>query len=158
MPRWSPWRAARDTPNLSIRLDRLPVETGGAAIATAGDQVFVFLDRRLTRAERKAALAHELVHLERGTTGKCRFVHGPLSAGVFREENRVDRIVALRLVPLDELAVFVDRLGDLGHGVGPIEAAEEFDVPARVAAVALGDLATVRARQATSGQVRRRAS
>lgn len=145
--RWSPWRALKHMPNVTMALAELPNETGGAVLAKKGSAVVILLDRRLTQAERKAALAHELLHLERGSTSHCRNIRGALSVEVVREENRIQREVALRLVPLDVLGPAVDRLADLGHGVTALEVAEEFDVPPVVASQALSELATVRARR-----------
>lgn len=134
-------------PNVRLGFERLPNECGGAAIYFGPRTTVILLDPRLTQAERKAALAHELLHLERGSISHCRNVRGALSVEVVREENRIQREVALRLVPLDELGRVVDRLAGLGHGVMPADVADEFDVPPVVASQALQELATVRARR-----------
>lgn len=134
-------------PNVRLGFERLPNECGGAAIYFGPRNTVILLDPRLTQAERKAALAHELLHLERGSISHCRNVRGALSVEVVREENRIQREVALRLVPLDELGPVVDRLAGLGHGVMPADVADEFEVPPVVAAQALSELATVRARR-----------
>ncbi len=116
-------------------------------LARKGPVTVIVLDRRLTQAERKAALAHELLHLERGSASHCRSIRGALSVEVVREENRIHREVALRLVPLDELGTMVDRVTGLGHGVTAVEVAEEFEVPQVVASQALRELEIVRARR-----------
>jgi len=134
-------------PNVRLGFERLPNECGGAAIYYGARNTVILLDTRLTQAERKAALAHELLHLERGSVSKCRNIRGALSVEVVREENRIQREVARRLVPLDELGPVVDRIAGLGHGVTALEVAEEFDVPPVVASQALTELATVRARR-----------
>lgn len=145
--RWSPWRALKHMPNVTMALAELPNETGGAVLAIRGKSAVIVLDKRLTQAERKAALAHELLHLERGSTSRCRNIRGALSVEVVREENRIQREVALRLVPLAELGPVVDRIAGLGHGVTALEVAEEFDVPPVVASQAMTELAKVRARR-----------
>lgn len=145
--RWSPWRALKHMPDVTVTLAELPNETGGAVLARRGRATVIVLDRRLTQAERKVALAHELLHLERGTVSHCRNIRGALSVEVVREENRIHREVALRLVPLDELGTMVDRVAGLGLGVTATEVADEFDVPQVVAAQALRELEMTRARR-----------
>lgn len=56
---------------------------------------------------------------------------------VIRGERKVDRIVAERLVPADELAALIDRLVGIEVGVSAAEVAEHFDVPEHVARRAL---------------------
>jgi len=148
--RWSPWRVLKHLPNVTMTFAELPNETGGAVLARRGNATVIVLDRRLTQAERKVALAHELLHLERGSTSHCRNIRGALSVEVVREENRIHREVALRLVPLDELGSMVDRMTSLGHGVTAAEVADEFDVPQVVASQALRELEIVRARRMTA--------
>lgn len=128
----------------------LPNETGGAVLARKGLATVIVLDRRLTQAARKVALAHELLHLERGTLSHCRNTRGALSVEVVREENRIQREVALRLVPFDESGPVVDRIAGLGHGVSALEVSEEFDVPQVVAWQALRELEIVRARRVSA--------
>lgn len=152
---WRSWSssassAAIRSSALRMAFAELPNETGGAVLARRGRATVIMLDRRLTQSEREAALAHELLHLERGSTSHCRNIRGALSVEVVREENRIQREVALRLVPLDELGPMVDRLADLGHGVTALEVADEFDVPPVVASQALTELAALRARHTTA--------
>lgn len=134
---YSPWRDAAQRPNLSIRHVVLPAETGGAALRHRGGRTWILLDVDLTAAERKCALTHELVHLDRGSTTRCRFAPAAWDAVVVREEMRVDDEVARRLVPRQALLEFVGRMLDLGHSVGAVEVAEEFHVTKTIATVAL---------------------
>lgn len=53
----------------------------------------IWVRRRLLQAERRCALAHEIIHLERGDTGPC-------SRAV---EAEVNREVARRLIPFSAL-------------------------------------------------------
>ncbi len=85
----------------------------------------ILLDTSLSRVERKCALAHELVHVQRGG-GSC----DPYRE---KEERIVDRIVAERLVPLGELMAFCHAR----EVVEPWEVAEHFDVTDDVARLAL---------------------
>lgn len=148
MPRWSHWRAASLLPDLTIRLDHLPPETGGGVLARRGDKVVIILDRRLTQIERRVMLAHELVHHERGSSSRCHDT-GYLSPHVIHEERSVERIAAQRLVPADMLEVFVDRHTSLGHGVLAHQVADEFRVTDPVAALAMKLLEMERARRAS---------
>ena len=64
----------------------------------------IALDRRLNRAGRRSALAHELVHVD---SGDVQLAHvgpdGPRLAR--RQEARADREAARRLIPVDALAL-----------------------------------------------------
>ena len=132
MAGWNPWAAARAHPQLVIVYDRVPE---GATWHRDDTGDCITIDERATRRERRALLAHELIHVERG-------IGHPVAtaATMEREEAIVRRETALRLVPLDELADLVTRR----DGVEPVTAAlvgEEFDVPEPVALEALHALA-----------------
>jgi Zn-dependent peptidase ImmA (M78 family) len=136
---WSPWAAAAAYPNLRIRFAELPDETGGACLARRGEALWIILDPRLDRAHRTARLAHELVHLERGTSARCAFSPRSWDAIVVREELLVDREVARRLVPRDDLRCFVEQAQE-HEGVDARMVADRFGVPVQVASVALHEL------------------
>lgn len=130
--RWNPWRAARERENLVIEFADL--SCGAAWFQEDGRDVIV-IDAAADRRTRRALLAHELIHAERG-------IGFPAAspAVMQREEAAVRRETAVRLVPLDELAGFVLR----AVGVEPVTPAlvgEEFDVPDDVAVEALRALA-----------------
>lgn len=134
MEGWSPWRALRKRERAVFGLADLEDDRGGAVALRVGEREVILIDRRLMRTERKVALAHELVHLERGG-----IVHDPddspmWSPVVAREENRVDQIVAGRLVPREEL---VDWLTARDEPTTALDVAEEFDVTEAVAVLAL---------------------
>lgn len=97
----------------------------------------ILIDRRLTRREMRAVLAHELVHDERG--GGCDAVGMPPSWRdvVARDEHAVEREVARWLVPHDLLQRFVESRVGADVGVTVWETAEEFGVPEYVAERAL---------------------
>lgn len=125
---WNPWRAAGALEQLDIEFEHVPT---GAAWYRDYDRDLIVIDDRVGRRERSALLAHELIHAERG-------IGFPLATAetMQREEAIVRRETARRLVPPDELGQFIERRGE----VEPITAdvvAEEFDVPAHVAAEAL---------------------
>jgi hypothetical protein len=104
-----------------------------------GELAAIVIDPDLDPVHRRAALAHELVHDERGMV---RLDGAPAELGVIvgREERRVDTIVAERLVHADDLAELVRTRVE----VEPITAsvvADEFSVPVAVALEALRLLA-----------------
>ena len=63
-----------------------------------------------------------------------------------REEVLIARLVAEKLVPLDQLAAWVDARSEV-NAIAPWEVSEEFDVAEHVALEALSSLAQRRARQ-----------
>lgn len=131
----------RDRPEIEFMLCNLP--PGVRAIhARRGEDRAILINRALSPADRLAALAHELVHDERGHAG-----HHPgrqnCATYVAKEENWVENIVAGRLLPPDELAVYVDVLAEF-EPVTAQAVAIEFDVPEHVAQRALEQLANQR--------------
>ena len=85
----------------------------------------VWLDTRLTSAERRGTLAHELVHAERGDV-PC----GDPALDA-RQERRVEREAARLLLPLAALAHVLAWTADAR------EAAQELDVDPALLAVRL---------------------
>jgi hypothetical protein len=130
--RWNPWRAARERENLVIEYADLSC---GAAWFQEGGRDVIVIDASADRRTRRALLAHELIHAERG-------IGFPAAspAVMQREEAAVRRETAVRLVPLDELAGFVARVAGL-EAVTAALVGDEFDVPEPVAAEALRALA-----------------
>jgi len=132
MAGWNPWAAARAHPRLEITYADVPE---GATWHRDARGDCITIDAGATRRERRALLAHELIHAERG-------IGHPVAtaATMEREEAIVRRETALRLVPLGELAALVEQRDD----IEPITAAlvaDEFDVPEAVALEALRALA-----------------
>lgn len=126
MTRWNPWRALREREAIRFALDQLPDGIDGVH-GQRGERRAIIVDRSLHRIARNAVLAHELIHDERG--------HSPSShpIEVAKEEERVEREVARRLVPFDELSVFVAGRLALGESVSAADIAEHFEVPKAVA-------------------------
>ena len=137
---WDPWRELRRRDHIVFAMDRVAKIGGGAIYARRGAAAAIVIDPDLPRRERRAALAHELVHDERGGIADWRDSHALWGAVVGREEREVEAIVARRLVPPDALEAWVGaRLT-----VGPVllrDVSDEFDVPDRVARVAIERLA-----------------
>lgn len=90
----------------------------------------VTVDCRLSAAQRRCTLAHELVHIERGPVPR-----DPWLAA--REEAAVEAEAARRLIPLDALA------GALAWSRRPDEVAEELWVDVQTLAVRIGGLSDV---------------
>lgn len=137
---WNPWRALRARQHIDLHRHPSARLTGGAYCARAGDRAFIVLSPDLDRRERNAALAHELVHLERGDLVDRPDAPDTWKPVAAREEHHVDRIVATRLVPTSELQAAVARWTTMGEAVTAGLVADEFDVPDAVARVALGEL------------------
>lgn len=95
----------------------------------------IVLATRLGRRPRRCALAHELIHDERGLV-----VSEMPPELAKKEESAVEREVARRMVPRAELVAMIARATDLGEGLGVAEVAEAFDVDEDVARRALDDL------------------
>lgn len=128
----------RDRPEIEFALCELPPGVN-AIYARKGDARAIMVNRDLPPAERLAALAHELVHDERGHAGHHP-EHPDWAPCVAREENRVEDIVAGRLLPPDELAVYVDVAAEF-EAVTAETVAWEFDVPVTIAQRSLKHLA-----------------
>ena len=137
---WSPWQELRGRPHLEFALVDLPDATGGAVYWPEGAWAAVLIDRRLPRVMRKAALAHELIHDERGGAAGWAGQPATWDDVVARDEVTVDGEVARRLVPSDELRAFIERNVGAELGVTVWEVAKEFDVPDVVAERALREL------------------
>lgn len=131
MGRWNPWAAARRHAGLTILYGHVPY---GATWHRTPKGDVITIDESATRRERRALLAHELIHMERGVG----FPYATLET-MAKEEVLVRRETARRLVPLEELAEFVVRRASVEQ-VTPDVVAEEFDVPPKVASDALAQL------------------
>jgi hypothetical protein len=140
MERWNPWRDLRAREHIVFRRARLDGRAVGLYIED-GTRTEIVLDDRLLRRERLCVLAHELVHDERG--GAVSYVGQPdaWQAVARREELRIDREVARRLVPRAQLARWVGARLDADLPVTAEDVAEEFDVARWVALEALKMLA-----------------
>lgn len=132
--RWNPWRALRERDHIRLGFDEVADDVGGGAYGHLGQRAVIVLSPSLNRRERSAQLAHELVHDERRVTSPA-----ATEATMQREEATVRRLVALRLVPLDELTHYA---ADRPDPVMAWEVADHFDVPEHVAWEALRALQT----------------
>lgn len=131
---WDVWRELRSHPEIVLKRGILPDAVGGAVYWPQGDLAAVVLDKRLSRVERRAALAHELVHHERGG-GTATWDGMPAAMTVIedRDEARVNDEVARRLVPLEELAKVIKSATSMELPIETWQIAAIFDVPDRVA-------------------------
>ncbi|MDP1819775.1 MAG: hypothetical protein Q8K58_07760 [Acidimicrobiales bacterium] len=128
MAGWNPWAAARAHLHLEIVYDDV-VDGATWHRDSSGDRITI--DAAASRRDRRAYLAHELIHLERGVGYPT-----ATAATMEREEAIVRRETALRLVPLPELAALIERTEELEPVTASL-VAEAFDVPEHVAAEAL---------------------
>ncbi len=140
MQRWNPWRALRSRPHITLRFDPIARQGGGGIYYRRGDQAVIVLDPALSRRDRRSLLAHELVHDERG--GGCEWGGMPFEwlVVVNREEHRVSKITADRLIPRGELLGLLRRCETVGEEVTARFVALEFDVADWAARIALADL------------------
>jgi Zn-dependent peptidase ImmA (M78 family) len=98
---YSPWEALADHPDVIVGF--VPLESGAAWWEP--DERVILIDSRLTRVERRCALAHELEHV----AAEDAAVDGTADDGWFgrRMEHRVDVAAARRLI---SLPAFVDAV------------------------------------------------
>ena len=140
--RWNPWQVLREHDEIEVEWRAPFVGLDGASWPDRSGAV-VMLRRGLTQVERRCALAHELAHVERGGGSEH-----PDPVVRRREEARVDRIAAARLVPADELAAWLARRGD--EPTTARDVADEWRVTTEYAALAL-DVARELARTSPKG-------
>lgn len=119
---WDPWAELERRPPHHLR-PCAPCRRRRAASTPAGPTArpWSWSTRDGAGRSGRVALAHELVHDERGGGCPCP-ADAPPGWGVVarREEARVEATVAARLVPLDELARYVEAgsTSTRGDGVG----------------------------------------
>lgn len=92
---YSPWREVAQLDDVLVIFDELP---SGRAWWIPTERV-LFIDSRLTRAEARCALAHELEHINRGDVS----VADVSSVLDVRQEIATSVAAARRLIPLDRL-------------------------------------------------------
>jgi hypothetical protein len=108
----------------------------------------ITLDARLRQDERRATLAHELIHDERGIL----FDDDTPIALIVKEEQWVEAEAVRRLVPTDELDEIVQRRELDGETVGCDDVMEWYEVPRDVAELALKQVERVVRRRHPSGR------
>lgn len=134
----NPWRVLRSRHHIVFDIAPLPAVTGGAVYGRWQDGIAgIVIDPSLPRRQRRAALAHELIHDERGPIIDHPGMPPGWRAVVLREERAVDREVIEWLIPRAELEKFVAARCTLEEGGTAADVAEEFDVPDELAERAL---------------------
>lgn len=128
---WCPWAAA-ERAGVLVRIDPIADLLGGGIGAWRGGRAVVVLSPTFDHVERRVALAHELVHLERGGGIDHPGMPASWGAAVAREEAAVDAEVARRLVPRRVLLAL-----DTSSGLRACEVAELFDVTHQLAELAM---------------------
>jgi hypothetical protein len=91
---WDPWLDLSTRRHIVFELDRIAKIGGGAIYARRGDHAAIVIDPDLSARDQRAALAHELVHDERGGIADHAGAPGTWTAVVRREERTVDAIAA----------------------------------------------------------------
>ena len=123
-----PWAELRARPWISLQWARLSGCSGQLVDVGFGRRV-LYLSAGLDRVARRAVLAHELIHDERGI-----FYSPSTPIGLVEvEERAVRREVARWLVPFDDLA----RMALRGEPLTAALVASDFDVPEDVALLAV---------------------
>lgn len=126
---YNPWRDLRGRDHIELRWGHfLGASRGLIRDAHPPPLRILTLDNRLDRRERRAVLAHELVHDERGLLPRS-------CPPAIREkdEHAVRAETARRLVPIAELRAFAAARCSTGESVTVDDVAEAFDVPVWVA-------------------------
>jgi len=95
---YSPFRTLAGMPDLTLLVARLPAGRAWWLPDVRG----IVLDDRLSQAERRSALEHELQHVEAGDV--CCRVGPDGGRQTRRQERRADDRAAQRLITIDELA------------------------------------------------------
>ncbi len=131
------WDAEDEAVRRRVPVHRVDLPGGlRGVLVQQGARAMILLDRGLDLVERLAVLTHELVHLERGGSGDVPGMPDWLATLVEREEERVERITAARLLPASDLAAWLDRLPEDAQ-VSAWDVAQEFGVALSVAQRAL---------------------
>lgn len=117
---YNPWADLGARPHICC--DSHSIELPAGSGWWLPDVLGIVLDRRLSRVERRCALAHELQHVDHGDVQ----VHsvgpdGPRMA--IRQERRADREAARRLIEVHALIAAMKA-----HPYDPAHVAEELDV------------------------------
>lgn len=134
---WNPWAELRGRRDVIMLFGALPDEVR-AVHQLRGSTHVIVIDDEAGQVDRNHLLAHELVHIERG--GGCPgagWTHVPWGPVVSREEDRVEEIVAKRLVPQERLLRMALGACEVEGRLDPWVVAEEFRVPQHVAERAL---------------------
>lgn len=117
---YSPWDDLGDRPHICVDTHTLELSQGQGWWLP--DVLGIVLDRRLTRVERRCALAHELRHVDHHDVQVAGIgPDGPRIAR--RQETRADREAARRLIDVHRLAAAVAAHPDDAQTV-----ADELDV------------------------------
>jgi hypothetical protein len=115
--------------------------TGGGYTFRRGRRFHVVIDPALDPRTRREVLTHELVHLRRRSWPDRDGLPSCWDPVIRREELRVDREVARRLVPVAQLRALVTEARRADTVVTAADVAEAFEVTTDVAVRALQDLA-----------------
>lgn len=140
---WDPEDATRDPDRVRVVEDPVAAIMGGAFVLHRDGIHLIVVDPSLHPWLRRVAMAHEMVHVERGIVD-CAETPAGWDALVEREEVRVREEVTDRLAPPPAVDAFVAQCLAAGEPVVLDEFAAPFQLPEDVAALALRRAATRR--------------
>jgi hypothetical protein len=143
---FDPWRALEEHEDVRLAFDPVARLLGGGFHVRRGGAALIVLDPGLDREMATVVLTHELVHHERGGGVDRPGRPAGLATVAAREERAVDREVARRLVPSDELERVVDELVAGAGSADATAVGAHFGVPPAVAQLALEHLRLERSR------------
>jgi hypothetical protein len=127
-------------PDVKIIRAHLPLRLRPGCYWPKPERAYILVHDELHPLHERAVVEHEMAHHRRGGGVDRPWMPALWRSRVARDEMECNREAADRLVPVDELAVFCDRMASLGEGVGPDEVMTEFDCTRRVAEDALDNL------------------
>jgi hypothetical protein len=135
MPGWRVWGELRRRPHIELVFETMPDNAG--LIEDIGEgRRRITIDTDLDQCERRAVLAHELIHDER----EIFFTDDTPLMLIVKEESNVEAETTRRLVPIDELEVLVTARVLDGGTVEWRDVAEWFDVPREISEQAMEQL------------------
>lgn len=124
---WNPWRELRADESVTLGFEQLP----GTMIGYYDphpELPVIMLNSQLGQAGRSCAVAHELIHHERGGGADMPGMPATWKAIVARDEQFCDDEAVRRLVPMNELVHLVVELEAGCEHPHPHHVAERFHV------------------------------
>lgn len=127
---WDPWRVLRGQPEIELIWAR--IEGCRERVEMGPNGTKITIDPGASQVDRNALLSHALVHVERGIL----YPPNTPPAVVEKEEYKVRRESARRMVKQDELIAFVEANQEFVQITAEV-VAERFEVPVEVAREAI---------------------
>jgi hypothetical protein len=134
---WGELRAEADAEGVVVVVCCLPAEAQPGLYWPRVDGFYILVHDELDEPERSIVLAHELEHHRRGGGADAAGMPPMWAACVARDEEAVDKAVARRAVPLNDLREILAACEAFDHGVTAAEIAGDYGVTRDVAARAM---------------------